>query len=438
MKTAANIKQILSLNKEFFFKVKKYSLPPDTGGIKAGRFWLYAESLGEFRLALYIIDIIESILLERNEIAPVFFISFKTRSTLSLAKKNLTRKNNEILYFFHPIFGLKYIFKKYVSAVKPDYFISVQHTISKKLIKELLNINAKLIFSGISAPDLKKMGINYMELKTEASALPEFYIDSVVPAKEEAGRPPFLSATVSGLPSAMSVKFNTLPLSLKFISCMHTDNGGTAESAAAGRGNNIVISFVSVHEKESDFILNLIKELISDASLEDLRQNLRFIFVPRNIKNSSKLFKGTSEINLHPAYYAGDTAGFLKNGGIKSLIVSQYGVLSDIYPVSDIVYVGKSLFKKEKGGHNILEPALYGKPVITGTYSDNFSGIVREMLECNAIKEVTEYNFKDVLLKLIKNEALRSETGRNGLNFCLRKRDEFKTYFKSYLTENII
>ena len=93
MKTVANLKQFLSFNKEFFFKVKKYSPPSDTGGRNPKRFWLYAESLGEFRLALYIIDVIDSILLEKNEIAPVFFISFRTSSTLSLAKRNIALKN---------------------------------------------------------------------------------------------------------------------------------------------------------------------------------------------------------------------------------------------------------------------------------------------------------------------------------------------------------
>ncbi|MHB8231554.1 MAG: 3-deoxy-D-manno-octulosonic acid transferase [bacterium] len=448
MKTFAKLKQFLSLNKDFFLKIKKYSLTADADGINPKKFWFYAESLGEFRLALYIIDIIKSVLSEKKEINPVFFISFKTRSTLSLAKKNLAkkslvRKNNEILYFFHPVLGLKYILKRYVSAVKPDYFISVQHPVSKNLIKELLNINAKLIFSGISASDFKKMHINYQESKTEASAPPGSLINPVIPAKEETGRPYFLSATVSGFPSAMSVKFNTMPLSLKFISCLSLDNGSTVKSSAAGevgagKENNIVISFVSVHKKESDFILNLIKELISDTSLKDFNLNLKFIFAPRNIKNSPELFKTSSKIGLHTAYYDGNIADFLKKGGIKSLIVAQYGVLGDIYPVSDIVYVGKSLFKKEKGGHNILEPALYGKSVITGAYSTNFNDIVQEMLKFNAITEVAERNFKQTLINLIKNKDLRMEIGKNGLNFCIRKRDEFKTYFKNYLTENII
>ncbi len=85
-----------------------------------------------------------------------------------------------------------------------------------------------------------------------------------------------------------------------------------------------------------------------------------------------------------------------------------------------------------------MEPASYGKPVITGMYALNFKDIINEMVKCGAVTIVAEKNFKEVLIKLIKDEKLRNETGKNGLNFCLNKRDEFKIYFKNYLTGIIV
>ena len=85
-----------------------------------------------------------------------------------------------------------------------------------------------------------------------------------------------------------------------------------------------------------------------------------------------------------------------------------------------------------------MEPASYGKTVVTGSYAVNFKDIISEMVRFNAIIEMDENNFKDILVKLIKDEKLRSETGKNGLNFCLQKREEFETYFKNYLTEIIL
>ncbi len=41
--------------------------------------------------------------------------------------------------------------------------------------------------------------------------------------------------------------------------------------------------------------------------------------------------------------------------------------------------------------------------------------------------------WKEYILKLIENDNLTMETGRNGLDFCLKKKEEFEEYFKKYL-----
>jgi 3-deoxy-D-manno-octulosonic-acid transferase len=442
MKIFSKFKQFLYLNEDFFVSAQKHFSEAAHGAADSARpkrIWLYAESLGEFSLAARITDIIKSALSEKNAPPPVFFISFKTFSALSLAQNN---KNGGILYFFHPFPGLRTIFKKYASAVKPDYFISVQHPVSKKLVKELLNpaFGTKLIFMGISPSGLKKMDIKYGEREIPAGFS--------------------LSAAVSG---AGRAELNILPLSLKYASCFETaENLKDYEKPLRAQRSNppIVISFVSVHKKESGFILKLLREIISDESLRQ-KFSLKFIFVPRNIKNSRRLFKEASKIGLNPLYYRGKgekTNGenkekkenkggfedFFESGGngsggeVKSLIVDKYGMLDDIYPVSDIVYVGKSLFKSEKGGHNVLEPASYGKTVVTGSYAVNFKDIISEMVRFDAITETDEKNFRDILIKLIKDEKLRSENGKNGLKFCLQKKEEFETYFKNYLTKIVV
>ena len=52
------------------------------------------------------------------------------------------------------------------------------------------------------------------------------------------------------------------------------------------------------------------------------------------------------------------------------IIVDTVGELASIYSVGDIVFVGGSLVPS--GGHNMLEPALRGKPVLFGPHTENF------------------------------------------------------------------
>ena len=451
MKIFPKLISFFSLNSLFFKSLKRFDLEISSqsagfaGTERAGeagrkRIWIYAESIGEFRIAVYAADIIRQIFSEKNDNAepPVFFISFKTFSTLSVAQ-NL--KGGKVLYFFHPFLPARAVFKKYINSVKPDYFISVQHAVSKKLIKELLNfgfnsnLKLKLIFAGISASDFKKMNITEMNMK----------------GKSEIPNNVFLSSAISLNSAGIDVKSEVLPLSLKYISCTGVDkvnNVNKIEKVTKinkdekNENSDVkIISFVSVHKKESIYILKILKEI---AYSEKLRKNLRlkFILVPRNIKIAGMLFKKASYAGFSAVYYSSgkltdskesNLEVFLNSKDVSVLIVECYGILNKIYPVSDIVYVGKSLFAKESGGHNILEPAGYGKAVITGKYALNFIDITGEMSENKALILADEKNIKEYILKLIENDNLTMETGRNGLDFCLKKKEEFEEYFKKYL-----
>jgi 3-deoxy-D-manno-octulosonic-acid transferase len=56
------------------------------------------------------------------------------------------------------------------------------------------------------------------------------------------------------------------------------------------------------------------------------------------------------------------------------LLLDSIGELASVYSLADVAFVGGSLVPR--GGHNILEPALFGKPIVIGPYTDNFREIV--------------------------------------------------------------
>jgi 3-deoxy-D-manno-octulosonic-acid transferase len=69
-----------------------------------------------------------------------------------------------------------------------------------------------------------------------------------------------------------------------------------------------------------------------------------------------------------------------------ALLVDVVGVLPDIYAAADVVFVGGSLVRR--GGHNVLEPAALGKPVLFGPYMENFRGAARALAEAGGGFEV--------------------------------------------------
>lgn len=68
------------------------------------------------------------------------------------------------------------------------------------------------------------------------------------------------------------------------------------------------------------------------------------------------------------------------------LLLDTVGELPDFFAAGDIAFVGGSLV--DAGGHNVLEPARFQKPVLFGPYMSNFKNIAEEMKQKGAAIEV--------------------------------------------------
>ena len=68
------------------------------------------------------------------------------------------------------------------------------------------------------------------------------------------------------------------------------------------------------------------------------------------------------------------------------LLLDSIGELGGLFGLADCVFMGGTL--AARGGHNILEPALFGKPVIVGPHMENFQAIADEFRAAGAVVEV--------------------------------------------------
>jgi len=94
-------------------------------------------------------------------------------------------------------------------------------------------------------------------------------------------------------------------------------------------------------------------------------------------------------------------------------LVDTIGELAALYSLATVAFVGGSLVPR--GGHNILEPALYGVPVVTGNHYNNFRDIVNFFLSRNAVRVVGLAELPLVFMELIENPPAREALGRNAL-----------------------
>lgn len=92
------------------------------------------------------------------------------------------------------------------------------------------------------------------------------------------------------------------------------------------------------------------------------------------------------------------------------VILDTIGELADLYEAATVVFVGGSLV--DKGGHNILEPAAHGKPVIFGPHMENFSEIAAAFLSAGAAIQVRDsLELENTLLRLLDMPAERERLG---------------------------
>jgi 3-deoxy-D-manno-octulosonic-acid transferase len=68
------------------------------------------------------------------------------------------------------------------------------------------------------------------------------------------------------------------------------------------------------------------------------------------------------------------------------LLLDSIGELSGLFSVADAVFMGGTL--ASRGGHNILEPALFAKPVVVGPHMENFQAIAEDFRRAGACLEI--------------------------------------------------
>jgi len=92
------------------------------------------------------------------------------------------------------------------------------------------------------------------------------------------------------------------------------------------------------------------------------------------------------------------------------VLVDVMGDLDRFYRLADVVFVGGSLVPR--GGHNMLEPARLGKPVLFGPWIQNFGEISSHLLTARAAVQVKdEPGLETQIARLLRDPEERRELG---------------------------
>lgn len=144
---------------------------------------------------------------------------------------------------------------------------------------------------------------------------------------------------------------------------------------------------------EDDIVLAAFEELVRDFPKLLLvlapRQPERFDEVAGKLLSRGVSFLRKTEVKSN-------SAARLRLPGV--LLLDTLGELAGIYGVADVTFVGGSL--APRGGHNILEPAAAGSPIVVGPHMENFDSIAGDFRAGNALVQVRS---AEQLLPAVRN-----------------------------------
>lgn len=171
--------------------------------------------------------------------------------------------------------------------------------------------------------------------------------------------------------------------------------------------NNIVLLFGSIWPEDGEIVLPCLFEVLKKGI------KVKIIIAPHQ-PTDEIIYQLTSYLHdLKIEYFS--HSKFDKNNDV--LIIDKVGILADLYKYADLAYVGGSF---KQGIHNVMEPAIYGIPVIYGPIHGNSYEALRLAKEGGSKVISTTDEFKTTLLELIANAQLREQLGEKGFSFATR------------------
>ena len=131
----------------------------------------------------------------------------------------------------------------------------------------------------------------------------------------------------------------------------------------------------STHPGEEEILLKAYKRL-------QVKEGIKLFLCPRHIDRAGEIVKQAATMGFKVKLYSD-----IDIEDYDVCIIDSTGLLSSFYASSLISFVGGSLVPR--GGHNLIEPAALGSPIIIGPHTFNFEDIVNQFLHDQACIQVS-------------------------------------------------
>jgi 3-deoxy-D-manno-octulosonic-acid transferase len=320
-------------------------------------FWIHAVSVGEV-LSL------QNLIREIKRIHPDWGIYFSclTESGYRMAREKFAELDE---IFFVPL-DLGFVVKRFFLHLKPDVFVLAESEFWPNLLREARRkTKGVLLVNGrISNRSFRRFERFKFLMKRILNQVSLFLVQTDKDKRmlEKIGVDPGIVRVAGNLKAEIKLPILTSQ-DLKRLK----DGLGISQKAR-------VIVAGSIRKGEEEPLL----EAYSRA--RETKPELLFILAPRHPERAGEVEKICQKYPYRVMMRTKVRAG----AEWDILILDTLGELAQVYALSDIAFVGGSLVPW--GGHNLLEPAFYAKPVFFGPHMDNFAYLAEIFVQAGAAR----------------------------------------------------
>ncbi len=347
-------------------------------------FWIHALSVGEVTSSLPLI-------LGIKEQWPdcEIFMTVTTQSGQATADSLLI---NHVDHIVAAPLDIKPIIIRYIELIRPDIYIHVETDFWPNLLTMLNrhHIPSILVNGRVSEKSLN----SYQRYAFFFTPIFQSFSRLCMQTEQDKQNQIQLGVDIDKVYTLGNLKFDT-PVNQR------TDPEKIAPLLPKGK---FIIVAGSTHQGEEEIIIDGYLRLLA------LSEKFFLVIVPRNIERSDEIADLARQHGLAVQF-----RNLPHTPGTQLLIVNTIGELVNFYSQSEVGFVGGSMV--DRGGHNPLEPALFGVPVLFGKHMEDFSEIAQSLLQCKGAFSVNSSDeFYELVADFYKDEEKRKRTGKAALD----------------------
>ena len=350
--------------------------------------WIHAVSVGEVLTARALIP-------ELRERYPRLriFLSTTTMTGQQVARSNVQHVD-EVFYF---PFDLRRVVLRTLRLVKPRLFVMMETEIWPNLLRACHEAGVKtvLVNGRISARSYPRYRLARPFFRRVLAHVDGFCMQS----EESARRIIDIGAPRERVSVTGSLKFDSLEI---------------PGLAGGDRGRNRVLRYFRLGPDRPVVIAASTLKGEEEPVLEAFRRvramwgNALLVIAPRKPER----FDDVERLSRRAGWRVARRTELAVDSEprVDIVVLDTIGELAQLYHVATVVFVGGSLV--DAGGHNILEPAVFGKPIVFGPYMHNFAEIAQTFVDSRgAIQVHSDAELETILVELLADPVRRASLG---------------------------